>query len=411
MGDCTPGPAVAFATSVRVVTTVELPEGIRSVALVHDFLVDLRGGERVFLELCRLFPDADLFSPVYDAKGTESRFEQRGVGVSFLNHLGPDARTFRSFLPLYPRAVESLELSSYDLILSSSSAWSHGAVARPGQWHLSYCHNPFRYAWDQRDEALGDRGRLSKKALAVIFERWRRWDREASSEVDRYVANGAITRERIARCFGRSSGLLHPPVDVGRFSPGTPGDSFVVLSELMVHKRIDVTVEACTRLGLPLVVIGDGPDAGRLRTIAGPSVEFTGRIPDPEVAERLSTARALIQCSTEEFGIATVEAQAAGRPVIALGVGGARETVVPGVTGELFELPDPETLARVLRGFDAGNYRPDDCRVQAVKFGPDAYAAGMTRELASMVAGPRAGRKRHSKRGRGLIPIRGGSVS
>lgn len=363
-------------------------------ALVHDFLLDLRGGERVFMTLCDLFPEADIFSPVYDPAGTEGRFEKRGVHTSALNRLRPTSTTFRALLPFYPRAVESLDLSGYDLILSSSSAWSHGVVAHEGQRHLCYCHNPFRYAWDQRAEAFEGRGAITQAALRRIFERWRGWDVRVAKEVDRYVANGAITRERIARCFGRSSGLVHPPVDVGRFSPGVPGDGYVVLSELMQHKRIDITVEACARLRVPLTVIGDGPDLARLKAMAGPLTEFTGRVSDAEVAERLASSAALVQCATEEFGIASVEAQAAGRPVLALGAGGALETVAAGVTGEHFESADVEVLVKALAGFDPSNYRPEDCRRQAERFSRSSFALGIGRELDLMIDGPFAPRIR-----------------
>jgi len=364
------------------------------VALIHDFLLDLRGGERVFMALSDLFPDADIFSPVYDPVGTEGRFESRGVHTSALNRLRPTSNTFRALLPFYPRAVESLDMSGYDLILSSSSAWSHGVVAHEGQRHLCYCHNPFRYAWDQRAEALEGRGAITQAALRQIFERWRGWDKRVSREVDRYVANGAITRERLARCFGRSSGLLYPPVDIGRFSSGTPSDSFVVLSELMPHKRIDVTVQACARLRVPLTVIGDGPDLARLKSLAGPQTEFTGRVSDSEVAERLAASAALIQCATEEFGIASVEAQAAGRPVLALGEGGALETVVPGVTGEHFASADVDTLEKALAAFNPSQYSPESCRRQAERFSRAAFALGIGRELDLMNEGSFAPRIR-----------------
>lgn len=383
------------------VSGVDRPTGLKRygrVALVHDFLLDLRGGERVFLAVCDLFPEADLFSPVYDPAGTEGRFAARGVTSSFLNRLRPNSSNFRALLPLYPGAVESLDMSGYDLILSSSSAWSHGVVAHPGQRHLCYCHNPFRYAWDQRDEATRGRGPLSSAVLGRVLADWRQWDREVSVEVDRYIANGAITRERIARCFGRSSGLVHPPVDVGRFQPGDRGNAFVVLSELMPHKRIDLTVQACSRLGRGLTVIGDGPDLERLRSFAGPDVEFTGRIPDAEVADRLAGSAALIQCATEEFGIASVEAQAAGIPVLALGQGGALETVEPGLTGEHFERPELDCLVDALERFDPDRYGAEACREQAAKFSRSAFALGLGREIELMVDGPPAPRERLARR-------------
>ena len=374
----------------------------RSVALVHDFIVDLRGGERVFLELCDIFPEATIYSPIYNAEGSDFRFEERGVVTSGLQRLRPTAESFRRLLPFYPRAVESLDLSEHDLILTSSSAWSHGVVARPGQRHICYCHNPFRYAWDQRNEAVEDRPYPVAKLLEEVLGRWRAWDKAVSSEVDLYIANGEITRERIARSFGRASSVLHPPVDVGRFSIGTPGERLVVLSELMPHKRIDVTVSACSRLGLPVTVIGDGPDLGRLQSIAGPTVEFTGRISDEEVALRLSGAAALVQCATEEFGIASVESQAAGRPVLALAAGGALETVVEGQSGEFFGSADEETLTAALQKFDPQSYDPVACRRSAERFSTQSFADGLAAELTRLDEAPVAPRLRHAERRRGL---------
>ncbi len=352
----------------------------------------------MFLALCDLFPQATIYSPIYNEAGTEGRFASRSIESSALNRLRPSSSNFRALLPFYPRAVESLDLRDHDLILSSSSAWSHGVIAREGQLHLCYCHNPFRYAWDQRDEALAGRDPITAAALSKIFARWRGWDRRVAREVDHYTANGAITRERIARCFGRSSGLVHPPVGVERFSVGSPGESFVVLSELLPHKRIDVIVRACKQLGLPLTVVGDGPDLGRLRSLAGERVEFTGRVSDHDVAKILSSSAALIQCATEEFGIASVEAQAAGRPVLALAEGGALETVVPGVTGEHFALPDLEHLTAALAAFDPARYSSSDCRAQAERFSKTAFAQGLEAELDAMFDGPKAPRERFKAR-------------
>src|SRR4051794_31737016 len=282
------------------------------VALVHDFLLDLRGAERVFAAICDLYPDADVFTAVYDEAGTEGRFSHRRVNTSFLQRLRPTARTFRALLPLYPYAMESLDLGGYDLVLSSSSAWAHGVIVDPGAVHVCYCHNPFRYAWNARDETLNQRGLLQRAALGVVFQRWRQWDWIAAQRVDRYIANSETTQRRIRRYFGRDSDVVYPPVETSRFAPGPVGDFYVVLSELMPHKRIHHAVEAFNKLKLPLVVVGNGPDARRLRRIAGPTVSFAGRVSDERAAELLSAARALIVTATEEFGIAAVEAQAAG---------------------------------------------------------------------------------------------------
>ena len=343
------------------------PAGVR-VALVHDFLVDVRGAERVFLALCDLFPEADLFTAVYDPRGTEGRFEHRRVHTSFLQALRPTARTFRTLLPLYPSAMESLDLRGYDLVLSSSSAWAHGVIPGEDARHVCYCHNPFRYAWNAREETLAARGPLGRAALGVVFQRWRQWDWIAAQRVDAYVANSETTRRRVARYFGREATVQHPPVETARFVPGPVGDAYLVLSELMPHKRIDVAVAAFGELGLPLVVVGNGPDYRRLRRLAGPTVSFTGRVSDPEAARLLQGARALVVTATEEFGIAAVEAQAAGRPVIALADGGVRETVVEGETGTFYARPEPAALAEAVRRFDPLAVDPVACVRNAGRF-------------------------------------------
>ncbi|HEV2062047.1 MAG TPA: glycosyltransferase, partial [Solirubrobacteraceae bacterium] len=275
----------------------------RRVALIHDFLVDVRGAERVFAALCDLYPRADVYTAVYDERGTEGWFAHRDVNTSFLQRLRPTARTFRALLPLYPYAMEALDLSGYDVVISSSSAWAHGVLVEPEAVHVCYCHNPFRYAWNAREATLRRRDPLTRAALAVILKRWRQWDFIAAQRVDRYVANSETTRRRIGRYFSRDASVLHPPVDTARFAPSEQvGDTYVVLSELMEHKRIDLAVRAFNRLGLPLLVIGNGPDARRLQRLAGPNVRFAGRLSDARVAEILPRARAMVVPATEEFG-------------------------------------------------------------------------------------------------------------
>ena len=353
--------------------------GVERIALMHDFLVDVRGAERVFAALCDQFPDADVFTGVYDEAGTQGRFAHRDVTPTYLQRLRPTARTFRALLPLYPRAVEALDLRGYDLVVSSSSAWAHGVRVDPGAVHVCYCHNPFRYAWDEREATLRARNPVTRVALKRVLDNWRTWDRAAAQRVDRYIANSEVTRERIARCFERDAEVVHPAVEIDRFGPGPVGDHYVVLSELMRHKRLDVAVRAFTALNRPLVVIGDGPDARRLERLAGPNVTFTGRASDERVAQLLSSARALIVPATEEFGIAAVEAQAAGRPVIGVRAGGLCETVVEGVTGTFFEPSEPEALAEAVERFDALGVDPADCVANAHRFTPERFAAGVTR--------------------------------
>jgi glycosyltransferase involved in cell wall biosynthesis len=230
-----------------------------------------------------------------------------------------------------------------------------------------------------------------------VFQRWRQWDWIAAQRVDRYVANSEITRRRIARYFTREAQVVHPPVEIDRFAPGAVGDHYVVLSELMPHKRIDVAVRAFTALRRPLVVIGDGPDARRLRRLAGPNVRFTGRVSDESVASLLASARALVVTATEEFGIAAVEAQAAGRPVIALGEGGVTESVVEGETGVFYEAADPDALAAAVAGFDALAVDPRACVRSARRFSVGAFQDEIRTIAGEALAagpGPRADRRR-----------------
>lgn len=378
------------------------------VALVHDFLLDLRGAERVFATICDAWPDADVYTAVYDEAGTEGRFAARQPRTSFLQRLRPTARTFRPLLPLYPHAIESFDLRGYDTVISSSSAWAHGVIVDPGAVHVCYCHNPFRYAWTERAATLRARHPLVRPPLRMLLNRWRQWDWIAAQRVDRYVANSHVTAARIRRYFGRESTVLHPPVELGRFTAaaGPPGEHYLVLAELMAHKRIDVAVEAFNRLGRPLVVVGDGPELRRLRRLAGPTVTFAGRLPDEEVAALLARARALVVCATEEFGIAAVEALAAGRPVIALDDGGVRETVTEGLTGTFFTPCEPATLAETVARFDPASVDPRDCRAAAERFGADRFRAELARIVAEAVAGDRP--PRSSERPyRGLAGVSG----
>src|SRR5205807_2658600 len=200
--------------------------------------------ERVFAAICDVWPQADVFTAVYDEEGTEGRFAHRRIRTSFLQRLRPTARTFRTFLPLYPYAVESFDLRGYDLVVSSSSAWAHGVIVDDRAIHVSYCHNPFRYAWNEREATLAARGLVPRALLRVIFKRWRQWDWIAAQRVDRYLANSDTTRRRIARYYGREAEVLHPPVDLGRFAPGDVGGYYLTVSELMPHKRIGVAIEA-----------------------------------------------------------------------------------------------------------------------------------------------------------------------
>ncbi|HWM07805.1 MAG TPA: glycosyltransferase [Solirubrobacteraceae bacterium] len=359
------------------------------VALVHDFLLDLRGAERVFAAICDAWPEADVFTAVYDEEGTEGRFAGRSPRTSFLQKLRPSVGTFRGLLPLYPHAIESLDLRGYDLVISSSSAWAHGVLPDPGAVHVCYCHNPFRYAWSEREATLAARSVPLRVPLQIVLSRWRQWDWIAAQRVDRYVANSRLTASRIRRYFGREADVLHPPVELERFAPGPVGDHYLVVAELMAHKRIDVAVEAFNRLGRPLVVVGDGPELRRLRRLAGPNVRFTGRLRDAEVAALLRRARALVVTAAEEFGIAAVEALASGRPVIALGSGGVLESVHEGETGAYYRNSDADALAEVVASFDPLAVDPAACVAAAQRFGTARFQAALRGIVAEAMAAER----------------------
>ena len=353
--------------------------------------MSVRGADRVFLEICALWPEADIFTPVYDERGTDGRFADRRVHTSSLQRIRPTARTFRALLPFYPAAIESFDLSGYDLIISSSSAWAHAVICEESTVHVSYCHNPFRYAWNERQRTLSERADpVSRTMLRSLFRRWREWDWIAAQRVSRYITNSTTTQARIRAYFGRESTIVYPPVATERFSPGAVGDDYLVVSELVSHKQIDVAIEAFNRLRLPLLIVGDGPDRRRLRRLAGPTVRFAGRVSDGEVARLLSSCRALVVTAGEEFGIAAVEAQAAGRPVLARAAGGLLENVVDGVTGRYWQGGAAE-LIEAVADFDTASIDPGECVANARRFDSTVFREAFPREVeAALREGPPA---------------------
>jgi glycosyltransferase involved in cell wall biosynthesis len=382
-------------------------------------LVSVRGADRVFLEICNLWPDADVFTPVYNEQGTEGRFAHRRIQTSFLQRVRPSARTFRALLPLYPTAIESFDLSGYDLVVSSSSAWAHAVVCDEQTVHVSYCHNPFRYAWNERHRTIAERGDpVSRAFLRGLFRRWREWDWIAAQRVDRYITNSRTTQARIRSYFGRESRIVYPPVETGRFRPGRHGRDYLIVSELVSHKQIELAVKAFNKLRQPLVIAGDGPARRRLERIAGPTIRFAGRVSDDEAAQLLASCRALVVTAREEFGIAAVEAQAAGRPVIARGAGGLLENVVEGETGCWWD-GGPDELAAAVVEFDPDTVDPKTCVENARRFDvalfrqafrnevDSAFRAGPTERLE---VGPRALRRPTGGR-RPVLVRRGGSGS
>ena len=346
------------------------------VALVHDYLLVMRGAERTFAAIAEHYPAAPIFTLLYDEAGTGARFAGRSVTSSPMQRLGVDQDNFRRLLPLYPWAVRRLRLPACEAVISSSSAFAHGATVPGGAAHVCYCHAPFRYAWYEQARALRETPAALRPAMRLLLARMRRWDLSASRRVDSYIANSQLTRERIARFYGRDSVIIHPPVETHRFTAGTPGEQLLVVSELVAHKRVHVALEAARRAHAPIRVVGSGPEYASLRA-RYPDAEFVGRAGDAELVDLYASARAVIVPGVEEFGITAVEAQAAGRPVIAADAGGARETVLDGRTGLLARADDPDAFARAIGKLEELDFDPARAIENAARFS----VAEFTRKL------------------------------
>jgi glycosyltransferase involved in cell wall biosynthesis len=352
-----------------------------SVALVHDYLLVMRGAERTFGAISELWPGAPIYTLLYDGEGTERRFAQREIRPSYLQRTGVRQAGFRRLLPLFPRAAEKLPVREYDLIVSSSSAFAHGIHPGNGATHACYCHTPFRYVWHERDRALGEAPRPLRPLLRRMLGRIREWDLNASRRVSHYIANSELTRTRIQRFYDRDATVVHPPVEIDRFAVGVPEDFFLFVGEVVRHKQIEIALEAARLAGVPIKVVGTGPDMRDLSTRYASSAEFLGRVADGDLADLYGRARALIVPNVEEFGIAAVEAQAAGRPVVAANAGGARETVVPGETGVLVEPGNVQAFAEALAHTDFDRFSGDAISRHARRFSVKAFRERFRAEI------------------------------
>lgn len=344
--------------------------GLR-VALVHDWLTGMRGGEKVLEVLCEIFPKAPLYTLLHLPGSVSSVIEDRPIHTSFVQRLPGSETQYRRYLPIFPWAIESLDLSEYDLVVSTSHCVAKGAIVRPGALHISYCFTPMRYVWDQFDDYFGkDRAGIVTRAAMSVAAPWlRAWDRRTADRVHLFISDCRNIQERIRRIFGRESDIVFPPVDVGRFTLGAEERSFyLVVSALVPYKRVDLAVEAFNRSGRRLVVVGKGPELDRLRSIARPNVEFLGWRSDDELAVLYRQATALIFPGEEDFGIVPLEAMASGTPVVALGKGGALETVVDGETGVFFSERTLESLEAAIVRASAIAWNPVRLREQALLF-------------------------------------------
>jgi glycosyltransferase involved in cell wall biosynthesis len=356
------------------------------VGLVHDYLLVLRGAERSFAAIADLHPAAPIYTLLYDEEGTRERFAGHPLVTSYLQRLGLGQRGFQRLLPLFPRAVEHLPLGDHDVVLSSSSAFAHGV--RPGgeAVHVCYCHTPFRYAWYAREAGLAQAPRPLRPLVDRSLNRIQRWDRGVAQRPTHYVANSRITQERLRRYWGRGADVVHPPVELDRFAPAEPQDYFLVVGELVRHKQTAVALEAARLAGVPIKVVGTGAYEAELRARYGDSAEFLGRVGDRELAAVYAGARALVMPNVEEFGITAVEAQASGRPVIAVDGGGARETVSAGETGIFVAPGDAEALSRAMRSPELDRMESERAVANARRFSVDAFQRGIAEQLAKALA-------------------------
>jgi glycosyltransferase involved in cell wall biosynthesis len=346
------------------------------VALVADYLIFLRGAERTFAQIAACWPAAPIYTIAYRRRATDDRFVGRDIRTSFLQRFGLNRRWYRKALPLLTRAAQSLPVDGHAVVVSSSFGFAHGVRTGESAVHVCYCHSPFRQAWHERGRALDSVPSWARFYAARSLERYRRWDREAARHVTRYVANSEITRERIAELYGHDAPVVHPPVEVERFAVHEPEDYFLYVGELVSHKRPAVALEAAHLSGSPIVVVGDGPDLSALRA-RFPRARFVGRIDDRELADVYARCRALVLPNVEEFGIAAVEAQAAGRPVLGLAKGGALETVIDGRTGVLVEGEEARGFAEAMRHVDFDRFAPAEMRRNARRFSADRFRRGL----------------------------------
>ncbi len=362
------------------------------IAIVHDYLVQYGGAERVVETFHRLWPDAPVFTSMYEPDALPPVFREMDVRTTFMQSLPVVRRRWKLGLPLYPRAMQSLDLAGYDIVVSSSSGWAHGALAAPGAAHLVYCHSPAR--WLYRPDSYGRKEIL---AAAPVLPALRAWDRRAAARPTRYIANSAAVRERIFARYGRAARIVHPPVDTGRFAPAAAEDFYLCAARLEPYKRVDLAVEACKRVGERLLVVGDGSAGASLRRHAGPRTEFLGRVRDEELAELMSRCKGFIVPAEEDFCIAAVEAMAAGRPVIGFGFGGVAETVLPDRTGVLFTEQTPQALAAALARADRLDLDAARIRARALQFDTSVFETKMQVLVDEASAPLRSGAAEHAR--------------
>ena len=357
------------------------------VAVVCSWLNQYGGAERVLDVVHEMFPQAPIYTSIYWPEGMPASYRSWDIRTSPLNRLPLIKRHHQPFLPLYPLGFEALDLEGYDLVLSVTSAFAHGVITRPDTVHVCYCLTPARFLWDYRAYARRERlGGLARVVLPFFLTMLRNWDVAAANRVDHFVAISRAVQARIWKYYRRSSPVIYPPVRTADFTLSDQvEDYYLIVSRLVPYKRIDLAVQAFNQLGLPLLIVGDGRDRAALERMARPNVRFVGRVSDAERKQYLARCRAFLFPGEEDFGITPLEAQAAGRPVIAYGAGGALETVIEGQTGVFFREQTPEALAEAVASFDPACCDPMAIRRHAERFDVARFKEELNRFIAGVV--------------------------
>jgi glycosyltransferase involved in cell wall biosynthesis len=350
------------------------------IALVHDYLMQDGGAERVLLALHELYPDAPIFTLFHDPERSHPDFRNARIVASSLNNLPFAQSHYEWYLPLMPHGIESFDLADYDVVISSSSNFAKGALADPYATHICYCHTPNRFLWEERLGYLHHLKKpgIIKKILPYYLHHLRQWDHLAAERPDHLITNSAISRARIQRYYRRDASIIYPPVDIDRIQPSEKTGSFWLTGgRLVPYKRFDLVVTAFAHLNLPLKIFGTGPEEKRLRALAGPRTEFLGHVDEKTKIELYQNAIAFFYPQIEDFGITAVEAMAAGKPVIAYNEGGVRETVVDGITGQVFNKQCWEDIGNLVIRFDASRFPPAVIRSHAERFSKERFQQAM----------------------------------
>lgn len=355
------------------------------VAIVHYWLIAMRGGERVLERMLRLFPDADIFTHVHAPSQVSDAINAHRIKTTFIQSLPFSRKYYQYYLPLMPMALEQLDLRGYDLVISSESGPAKGIIADPDALHLCYCHSPMRYLWDHYHLYRKDANWLTRMAMPLLYHPLRNWDTISGARIDKVVANSSFIRRRIRKAWGRDSTVIHPPVAVDEYAPSTQvSDRYLWVGQMVPYKRPDLAVEAFNRSGRPLLMVGDGPLRKRLQAIAGPNITIVPHLSFADLKRAYATARALVFTPEEDFGMIPVEVLASGRPVLGFGRGGILDTVNPGRTGIFFPEQDAAALVRGIEEMEdwLPTFEPDEALAAAREFRPEMFDAKLLAEVA-----------------------------